>query len=140
MNSDKRSTAKQIVWWLTWAMLTGHLVLLPLLLGIHLSNSEASEFGWRVVFVVLPLVIATGMRWLLLPRMGSSIPAFFLFLGGLILADMSGLMTLFLRPPYRTALYCLCVLGMLQFIPLLILKKPNRGGLTTVGGTPAESG
>jgi hypothetical protein len=74
---DKRTAAKQIIWWLTWAVLTAHLVVLPLLLGIRLSNSGASEFGGRVAFVVLPLAIATGIRWLVLPRMGSTILAFF---------------------------------------------------------------
>jgi len=139
--SDKgHSMAKKVVWWLTWAVLTTHLVVLPLLLGIHLSNSGASEFGGRVAFVVLPLAIATGIRWLVLPRMGSTIPAFFLFLVGLILADMSGLMMLFLQPPYRAALYCLCVAGMLQFIPLFILKKKNQSGLPTNGGASATSG
>lgn len=118
MNSDQRSPAKQIIWWLTWVVLTGDLLLLPLLLRIGLSNRGASEFGWRLIFVVLPLAVAIGIRWLVLPRMGSTIPAFFLFLAGLILADMSGLMMLFLEPPYRAALYCLCVVGMLQFIPL----------------------
>jgi hypothetical protein len=139
MNSDRRSTAKQIVWWLTWAALTAHLVLLPLLLGIRLSNSGASEFGGRVVFVVLPLAIAIGIRWLVLSRMGYTVTAFFLFLAGLILTDMSGLMTLFLRPPHRMALYCLCVIGMLQFIPLFILRKAIRGGLPNEGA-PVVSG
>ncbi|MFZ1056301.1 MAG: hypothetical protein WAN79_11580 [Opitutaceae bacterium] len=139
MKSDKPSMAKQVVWWLTWAVLTAHLVMLPLLLGIHLSSSGASEFGWRVAFVVLPLAIATGVRWLMLPRMGSTIPAFVLFLVGLILADMSGLMMLFLEPPYRVALYCLCVVGMLQFIPLFILKTAHQSGLPTNGGASATS-
>jgi len=71
--------------------------------------------------------------------MGSTIPAFFLFLVGLILADMSGLMMLFLEPPYRAALYCLCVVGMLQFIPLYILKKTHQPGLPTNGGASATS-
>ena len=131
---------KKIVWWLIWAVLTGHLVLLPVLLGIRLSNSGASEFGGRAAFVVLPVAIATGIRWLVLPRMGSTIPAFFLFLVGLILADMSGLMMLFLEPPYRAALYCLCVVGMLQFIPLFILKKTHQSGLPTNGRASTTSG
>ena len=139
MTADKPSCAKRIVWWLTWVVLTGHLGLLPLLLGIHLSNSGASEFGGRVAFVVLPLAIATGIRWLVLPRIGSTIPAFFLFLAGLILADMSGLMVLFLEPPYRAVLYCLCVVGMLQFNPLFVLKRQHHSGLPTNGGASATS-
>lgn len=127
MTSERSSIAKQVIWWLTWAALSGHLLLLPVLLGIPLSNNGSSEFGGRLVYVVLPVVIATGIRWLVLLRIGSSIPAFFLFLAGLILTDMSGLMTLFLRPPHRMALYCLCIVGMLQFIPLFILRKTNRG-------------
>ena len=140
MNSDQRSPAKQIIWWLTWVVLTGDLLLLPLLLRIGLSNRGASEFGWRLIFVVLPLAVAIGIRWLVLPRMGSTIPAFFLFLVGLILADMSGLMMLFLEPPYRAALYCLCVVGMLQFIPHFVLKRQHHSGLPTNGGVSATSG
>ena len=138
MNVDKHSTAKKVIWWMTWTVLTGHLVLLPLLLGIRLTNSGVSAFGGRVAFVILPLAIATGIRWLVLPRIGSTILAFFLSLVGLILADMSGLMMLFLEPPCRAALYCLCVVGMLQFIPLFILKKTHRSRLPTDGGAPAS--
>lgn len=126
MNSDKQPAGKLIVWWLTWAVLTGHLVLLPLLLGIRLSNTAESAFGWRTIFVVLPLAVATGIRWLVLPRVGSSILAFFLFLAGLILGDMSGLMTVFLGAPCRLLLYLVCVIAMLQLIPFFILRKTHQ--------------
>lgn len=134
MNGNRHTTGKRIAWWLTWAVLTGHLVLLPLLLGIRLTNNAASEFGWRVVFVVLPLAIAVVLRWLVLPRIGSTLLAYFVSLAGLILADMSGLMMLFLEPPYRAALYWLCVIGMLQFIPLFILKGMHPPGSPADGG------
>jgi hypothetical protein len=140
LNGNGRAMMKKLVWWLTWLVLTAHLVLLPLLLGIRLSNSAMSGFGWRVVFVVLPLMIAVGLRWLVLPRVGSTILAFFLSLTGLILADMSGLMTVFLEPPHRLVLYCLCVIGMLQFIPLFILRTATRRRPPTDGDARAASG
>jgi hypothetical protein len=140
MSNAGNAIGKQIVWWVTWAVLTCHLVVLPLLLGIRLSNNAESAFGWRTVFVVLPLAIATGIRWLVLPRVRSPILAFFLFLAGLILADMSGLMTVFLEPPHRLPLYLVCVLGMLQFIPLFILKKTHQSGQPDNGGASIASG
>jgi hypothetical protein len=120
ITSGRHSVVKQIVWWLTWTVLATHLVALPLIFGIPLSNRGASEFGWRLILVVAPLAVASGARWLVLPHIKSVIPSFFLFLVGLVFTEMSGLMVLFLQPPYRAVLYGLCVAGMLQFLPIFI--------------------
>ena len=114
-------TAKKIIWWLTWGLLIGCLALLPSLLRIPLSESGLSLR--LTVYIAAPLIGATVIRWFILQKIGSTILGFVLFLVGLILANMSGLMALFLMPAYRTDLYYLCLLGIFQFIPQPILGK-----------------
>lgn len=125
MTSDKHSVTKQAIWWLTWAVLFMHPVVLPVILGIPIVGGGEPSFNWRVTaWIVVPLIGATGIRWFALRRVGATVAGFVLFLVGLILADMSGLMVLFLRPSHHAPLYWLCLAGSFQFVPFLIFRQP----------------
>lgn len=128
MSSEKSSGMKQILWWLTWAVLFGYLAVIPLILGIPLTGAQPSG-SWRLAgYVCVPLAAAIGIRWLLLARIGSTVGGYVLLLVGVVLADMAGMMTLFLGPAHRTALYGLCLLASFQFIPLWLMRSRKSDG------------
>jgi hypothetical protein len=120
---------KKIAWWLTWAVFFAHTVTLPISLGIPIAGGGEPWASWRLTAcIVVPLVVATAIRWLGLRRVGATVAGFVLFVVGLVLTDLSGLMSLFLRPSHRAALYCLCLAGSFQFVPFLIFRaKPKVG-------------
>jgi hypothetical protein len=128
MKAMNRTRILTIGWWVTWGVFFVHLLLLPSLIGASISDGQGSNFGWRIVVVLSPLATSVGIRWLFLTRVKSRVIAFVLFLIGLILADMNGLMAVFLNLPFRRVLYWLCVIGVAQFFPRFLLPgKVGRG-------------
>ena len=111
--------ANRYIWWFSWTVLFGHLLLLPLFLGISLSTNVAAKASWLIVAFILPLFVTATIRWLVLPNIKSVPLRFSISLASLILIEMDGLISLFLRRPDCVMVYWLCVVGMLQFAPFL---------------------
>jgi hypothetical protein len=79
---------------------------------------------------LIPLFISIVVRWLVLPRYAAPTQAFPMFVVGLALAEVSGLVGLFTGGPYRDDLAVLAVLGILQFMPLFVRRlgeQPQPG-------------
>ena len=108
-----------LVRWIIWTLFVVILLTRPFLMGRPLLGREEHTFVWQLTAAVLvPLAIATGLRWLLPPRLSHGILGLFILLVGCILANMGAMMILFLDVSHPLALHLLCVAVLLQFIPL----------------------
>lgn len=120
-----RKYIRSIVWWVIWVMLTADLLLLPLLLGVPLSQ-PATSGSVAIWGTLIPVGAATLLRWTTLPRSDAPNAEFMLFVAGLALAELGGLMAVFLRPLHAPALYALGLAGMIQFLPSWVLRGEKK--------------
>lgn len=120
MAMDRRYI-RSIVWWVIWVMLTADLLLLPLLLGVPLAQ-PATPGPVAIWGCLIPIGAATLLRWTSLPKTEAPNVEFMLFVAGLALAELGGLMAVFLRPLHAPLLYALSLAGMLQFLPSWVLR------------------
>lgn len=114
MTGPPRETPSLVVWWIIWsAILSGLVITYMALQG---PSSASSGAGIRYAPLV-PLLLATVIRWLLLPRMVDGIRAFPLFVVGLALAESCGILGIFLTPDLSQTYFLLGVCGITQFVP-----------------------
>jgi len=123
MNSSpdtNRVRAQLLVWWITWGTILAFLILIYVVLGLG-RKPLAPELAARQVLTGLvglaPLFVSIIIRWLVLPRSRNIRAAFLMFVVGLILAELCGLLGIFFGGPYRDELFVLGVLAVAQFVP-----------------------
>jgi hypothetical protein len=119
MKALPRSNLWLAGWWCVWSIvLAQQLVLHPWpRQGGWLNDNPG--FSRPTFFVLLlPLAVSIILRWLVLPKVTSAVLAFFVFLGGIILAAMSGLASSFLDVPFKQITFLVCMAGILEFLPL----------------------
>lgn len=118
-----------LIWWILWGAILGGLVLLYLFLGRGPVEpvTETGDLLFNLVGLV-PLFVSIVIRWLVLPRFTDLKRAFPLFIAGLALAEGCGVLGIFLGGPFRDDLFVLGVLGVLQFVPVSMVKiqRPAR--------------
>ena len=119
------------VWWILWAAILAGQIMIYAALGrgpLPAPVPGANPFANLIGFV--PLFVSIIIRWLVLPRSTSPVPAFAMFIVGLALADACGILGIFLGGPYRDSLFVLGVLGITQYVPLYARKfyEPKGSG------------
>lgn len=115
---DQKIKARLLVWWISWGVTLGGLVLIYLLLALGRPLPPVSqENPLQGLAGLVPLFVSIVLRWLVLPRATDPNRAFVLFIAGLALAEACGLLGIFLGGPYRDSLFVLGVLGLTQYAP-----------------------
>ena len=127
----QRIRTQLIVWWIIWAAMLVWLCALYFFLGrgpLAPLAPGANPFANLVGFV--PLFVSIIIRWLVLPRSTGPKAAFVMFIAGISLAEMCGMMGIFLGGPYREDLFILGVMGVTQYVPLYARKlfEPKGSG------------
>lgn len=123
------------VWWMIWAAILGGLVLIYLVLGRGpVKPSPQAEVLTNLVGLV-PLFVSIVIRWLVLPGIGDLAKALPFFVVGLAMAEACGILGIFLGGAFRDDLFVLALLGILQFIPSLLIRRTSArdGGFQARG-------
>ena len=127
----QRIRTQLIVWWIIWAAMLVWLCALYFFLGrgpLAPLAPGANPCANLVGFV--PLFVSIIIRWLVLPRSTGPKAAFVMFIAGISLAEMCGMMGIFLGGPYRKDLFILGVMGVTQYVPFYARKffEPKGSG------------
>ena len=105
------------IWWLLWfavLLALGGLYFIVRRPGVPLV-ATANPFPYLIGFV--PLFISIVLRWLVLPRDRQPVFALMIFTGGLVLAELGGVLGLMFGGPYREILFVVGLLAIAQFVP-----------------------
>lgn len=128
----------QLIYWVIWGAILAGLLVIYLVFGRRpLPEEVASRQVLTGLIGFAPLFVSVVIRWLILPKFTDATRALPLFLAGLALAEMCGLLGIFLGGPYRDDFALLGALGIAQYLPYLLprLFAPPAPGLRS----PPES-
>lgn len=113
-----------IVMWIIWFAQLQAAFIFQFLLGHGFSqgeNSDAPMAWWLWVVCLLPLVIATGIRWMVIPKVKLAPQQLVAMIIGLALSEASVLTSIFLvgadYPQYQIAILMVVVFSIIQFAP-----------------------
>ena len=85
------------------------------------ENAEAPMALWLWLICLVPLVLATGIRWLLIPKIKALVPQMVVMIIGLALAEAAVFLSIFLvgpdYPQYQIAILMVAVVALIQFAP-----------------------
>jgi len=126
MSTDKKKSSgftQFVLWWLVWvALLIG---ILFIYIEIGISKVIYDDPDMTMDYLGLqPLIVSCVIRWVVLPRLTHARAAFQLFIIGIVLAESSSYIGLFLAKQWKEELFFLGLLGMIQFIPVFL--KQNK--------------
>jgi hypothetical protein len=116
MNNTPNKVPPAILWWIIWFAITGGLTIVYFVLGHPPSQPPDESLKYLPVG---PLFISCVIRWFVLPRF-SGTRALPVFMIGLVLAEASGLLGIFIVPSMKEDYFILSLLGLVQFFPLFI--------------------
>ena len=120
-NKHGSSYTQFVLWWLVWAGLL--IAILFIYMEIGISKMVPDEPDMSMVYLGLqPLILSCVIRWVVLPRISRPRVAFQLFITGMILADVSCYIGMFLAEQWKEELFFLGLLGMIQFIPVYVKR------------------
>jgi len=130
MNNTQPNT--DFLFWIIWlAMLIG-IGIIQFLIGGGLPSgtNQGSPNQGLVLISASSTIIATFIRWIILPKLTDKQATFIAMIFGLALAEGTIITQLFLignqYPETQSFLLTLGILGMLQFVPTYIKKfNPN---------------
>jgi len=118
-----RNRNQLLIWWAIWGSLLFGLVNIYVLLGRAPAKAPvAGENPLTGLIGLAPLFVSIIIRWLVLPRFSDLKGAFPMFIGGLALAEMCGILGIILGGAYKDDLFLLGVLGVIQYVPLFARK------------------
>lgn len=121
MRSSTGSLVIRITAWLLWCATVVQQLAVHSWRGPWFSrNPEFPLIG--TVALLTPVAIATVLRWTLYLKTKSDAGRFIIFVVGVILAGMSTMPMSYLEVPFRQILYLVCLLGIIQYLPLSIGK------------------
>ncbi|TVP79245.1 MAG: hypothetical protein EA353_06580 [Puniceicoccaceae bacterium] len=113
-----------LVMWIIWFAYLQSAFIFQIFLGGGFSlgdNAEAPMALWLWVMSFMPLIAATGVRWLVIPKIKSTTPQLIAMIVGLALAEMSIFVSIFLvgpdYPQYHIAILMVAVVSLIQFAP-----------------------
>lgn len=85
------------------------------------ENAEVSMALWLWLICLVPLVLATGIRWLIIPKTNESAQQLVAMIIGLALAEASLFLSIFLvgpdYPQYQISILMIAVVALIQFAP-----------------------
>jgi len=114
-----------VIWVIWFALMMGVCVLRFVIVGPSHSTPDESSV-WQVMLV--PVAIATFLRWNILPRVRSFANLLPVFIVGMALSEAACITGTFVFTPHRDELFLLGVLGMAQFIPIYAKRIIDGGG------------
>ena len=126
----ERQKVQLMVFWIIWGSILAGLAVIYVFLGRGpVKPIVAADLPVNLAGVV-PLFVSTIIRWLVLPRCSDLRRAFPVYIVGLALAEVCGIMGIFLGGPYRDSLFVLGVLGVTSYVPLFAkrLLEPRGSG------------
>lgn len=110
----------KLIWWVCWI---GILIGLTFIHGaIPTDPATAPTEGALRNLPLIPLLISSALRWVVLPRITRANAAFVVFIVGLALAEAGSVIGLFLVPELRPTYFALGVFGVLQYAPLFLRR------------------
>lgn len=119
MNETSGKTSPLLVWWIIWvAICMGVIVIF---VAVPPSGKTPELPGLRYLPIV-PLMVATAIRWFVLPRFKERRRAFPIFIIGLALAEGCGIVGMFLVPELRSTYFVLSLVGLAQFVPVFAAR------------------
>lgn len=119
MITEPRKTSPILVWWIIWvAIVTGVIVIF----AVVPPSGSAPELPGLRYLPIGPLMVATAIRWFVLPRFKERGRAFPIFVIGLALAEGGGILGMFLVPELRSTYFVLSLVGLAQFVPLFAAR------------------
>ncbi|MBX3737681.1 MAG: hypothetical protein KF715_13370 [Candidatus Didemnitutus sp.] len=119
------------VWWIIWGAILVSLGAIWWSVGfLKLPAAAAHKNPFYDLVSLVPLFVSIVVRWLVLPRYTDGARAFVVFVAGIALAEVAGILGIFLGGPYRDDLFLLGALGIAQFVPLYTkrLQEPKPEG------------
>lgn len=114
MTQVNRSGPAPLIWWSLWFGITVGLIAIH---GVIPQGETTPTTGALRYLPLLPLLVASAIRWLVLRRMTDGLRAFPLFVLGLAMAEGSSLLGLFIVPELRQTYLALGVLALVQYAP-----------------------
>ncbi|NBB78827.1 MAG: hypothetical protein GVY36_05190 [Verrucomicrobia bacterium] len=113
-----------LIMWIVWFIQLQAAFIFQLFLGGGFSQGENAETPmalWLWVICLVPLVLATGIRWLLIPKIKQFAQQLVAMIIGLTLAEASVFLSIFLvgpdYPQYQIAILMVAVVALIQFAP-----------------------
>lgn len=113
------------IFWIIWLVLTSGVIVYQFTLGHGLpsgANAPGAALPPIVWVAVAEIVVATWIRWVLLPRARLLPPMLMLMIIGLALSEAVEFYSLFLvpatQPETKLALWLASLLSLLQFAPI----------------------
>lgn len=114
MSNETTKGSPVVIWWILWAAITGGLVTIY---GVISPPPRAEALQALRHLPLLPLLISSGLRWIVLPRMTERLRAFPVFIIGVVLAESCGLLGIFLIPEMKQTYFALALIGLVQYMP-----------------------
>ena len=121
MNSSKQHA---LIMWIIWFTQLQAAFVFQFFLGGGFArgeNAEAPMAPWLWLICLVPLVLATGIRWLLIPKIKESAQQLVAMIVGLALAEAVVFLSIFLvgpdYPQYQIAILMVAVVALIQFAP-----------------------
>lgn len=120
--SQRRAEAAELI----WGVPSTAVAVIQFIVWSRSSEGEAAlveHFTFFVSVLAALLVVATAMRWLILPRMAESGPKLLALIIGLLLSACVAVFGLCLLPSDQAAtrfvIFALSLASLLQFVPVL---------------------
>lgn len=115
---------KPVVFWAIWLAILNGVIVLQFTLGKGVllgSNPPDAPFSAVAVFGMVGIILATVVRWFLIPRTDESPKLIVLMVVGLALSEAPAILGMLLipqsQPETRLALFTASLLSILQFAP-----------------------
>jgi cytochrome bd-type quinol oxidase subunit 2 len=115
MSAPRPQFPPERVWWVIWFALLTAPFMVTLVLKTTPSGNSAFPLPWQIALI--PFLIASAIRWAVLPKLHNGAVAFPLFVVGLAMSESLTYLGIFLFPDVRQELFALSVLGIAQFVP-----------------------
>lgn len=121
MNPSKQHA---LIMWIIWFTQLQAAFVFQFFLGGGFAQSENAEVPmalWLWLICLVPLVLATAIRWLLIPKIKQSVQQLVAMIIGLALAEAAVFLSIFLvgpeYPQYQIAILMVAVVALIQFAP-----------------------
>jgi hypothetical protein len=131
--SDSQAASQRLVAWVIWFALVCSIVAYQLILGHGIprgTNAASTETSPIAVIAVGEIVIASVIRWLLIPKAQGAGKLLVLMIIGLALSEGAEFFGLFLvpgnQPETKLAIWILSLLSALQFMPVYASRAPSN--------------
>ena len=127
MNNDQ-AKPQLIVWWTLWFALLSGVVIQYAILSKNSVTAEPLSLNSPLLLACLaPFTLSMIIRWVLLPRAKNATTALPIYLVGMVMAEATCLLGIFLAPGHQQPLFIASVVGIFQYIPVFAQRLIQAG-------------